>query len=284
MKRSVLKDLTAYIEFLRSLGYHVALCGFSDRFDPYTSELINYETHLHPICFYMKQNKLTAGKCHQNKLLLNRTHLDAPIYSCCFAGVEEYVFPVFYEGECLLRINLSGYRGTLKKSQKFMERVSRLCDSDFFKLYSDLNPSPPSLDSALVFIRPLEYMVTELYKECLSYGTKKEVSSQVDQVFKSAVQYINANYMYPLSCARLAEAVNYSVSYLQYVFKKQCDTTVMAYVNEVRLKRAEHLLTHTDVRIIDVAFSCGFGDSNYFSSAFKNKHGVSPKEYRAKTR
>ena len=46
------------------------------------------------------------------------------------------------------------------------------------------------------------------------------------------------------------------------------------------IKNAEYMLTTTDKSIVEIADTCGFNDSNYFSTIFKKIHGVSPREYR----
>ena len=67
---------------------------------------------------------------------------------------------------------------------------------------------------------------------------------------------------------------------MQYIFKKEGQTTIKSYINKVRLDKAKYLLTHSYLNVTDIAFDCGFSDSNYFSTAFKNKYGTSPKKYR----
>ena len=52
------------------------------------------------------------------------------------------------------------------------------------------------------------------------------------------------------------------------------------HINNIRLERAAMLLRDGEMNISEVAYSLGFSSPNYFSTAFKNKFGVSPKEYR----
>lgn len=53
------------------------------------------------------------------------------------------------------------------------------------------------------------------------------------------------------------------------------------YLRVIRLKKAADLLTHTDMRISDVAYETGFDDPLYFSKTFKAQFGKSPRQYRA---
>ena len=243
-------------------------------------KLKNYEIHLHNVCFFLKQHRKTAGKCHINKRLLGKAKIPEPYYSCCYAGVEEFVIPITYEGETVLLVNLSGYRGTIKKSQKFMERLSLQCGDSFDKLYSELSSYPPRLCEVLKFVNPLKYMFIELYKSCKNAPESNGEISPTRRLYLEATRYINDNYSQPITCNSLSAEFNYSASYMQYIFKKEGQTTIKSYINKVRLDKAGYLLTHSYLSVTDIAFDCGFSDSNYFSTAFKNKYGTSPKKYR----
>ncbi|MBO4983542.1 MAG: helix-turn-helix transcriptional regulator [Clostridia bacterium] len=280
MNTSILQECLNYIDFLRSIGYFVSLSGFDSKFEPYISELSDYEIHLHSVCFYLKQNSKTQGKCVLNKQKLNHAKITEPYYSCCYAGVEEFVIPVLYQDTCIMCINISGYRGTLKKSKKFMERVLPECDNHFSELYNELSISVPRFDDVMKFISPLKYMIIELYKSCESMSNDLNEIPLAKQIYFRAINFINENYMMQLSCDYVAKQLNYSASYLHYIFKKEGNTTIKACINDVRLNKAKHLLSHTQISITDVALACGFLDSNYFSTAFKNKYGIPPKKYR----
>lgn len=278
MSNEALNDLLNYIDFLRGIGYFVSISGFEKSFEPYINEFFNYEVHPHTVCFYLKQNKATTGLCIKNKAALDKTKISEPYYSCCFAGVEEYVVPIMYNDRCIMRVNISGFRGTLKKSGKFMQRASRLCDSNFVQYYNELSLTPPTLDEILKFVKPLEYIAIKLYNHC------KEISGITDtmtrQLYNKAIQYIQENYMLQISCNDLANYLNYSVSYLQYIFKKEASVTIKAQINNIRLNNAAFMLLNSKMNITEISYSCGFTDSNYFSSAFKSHFGISPKKYR----
>ncbi len=280
MDGAILQECLDYIDFLKDFGYFVSLSGFSPKFSPYIDKLLSYSIHLHSACFYLKQSKKGFECCIRNKEKLNRTKTTEPYYSCCYAGIEEFVVPVIFEEEPLLRINISGYRGTLKKSQKFMERIASKFGNQFTRLYMELCPSPPSFNDIMKFINPLKYMIIELYKHCLSLDSNRLEISPTKQIFIDALHYINENYMQQISCDSISSKFNYSTSYMQYIFKKEGNTTIKSHINNVRLNQAKHLLSHSHINVTDVALACGFLDSNYFSTAFKSKHGISPKKYR----
>ena len=161
-----------------------------------------------------------------------------------------------------------------------MQRISLKCDNHFTQLYMELSPNPPRLEDIMKFINPLKYMFIELYKLSQSDTDDSRESSPTRQIFIKALRYINENYSQQISCDSISTKLNYSTSYMQYIFKKEGNTTIKAYINKVRLRRAKYLLACSTTSITSIALSCGFLDSNYFSTAFKAKYGLSPKKYR----
>lgn len=52
------------------------------------------------------------------------------------------------------------------------------------------------------------------------------------------------------------------------------------YLVYTKLTISENLLCTTDKSISDIALDCGFNDSNYFSTVFKQRYGIPPLKYR----
>jgi len=50
------------------------------------------------------------------------------------------------------------------------------------------------------------------------------------------------------------------------------------------MEQASHLLVNTDARIRDIALGVGIEDSHYFSRAFRRAVGLTPSEFRARSR
>lgn len=67
---------------------------------------------------------------------------------------------------------------------------------------------------------------------------------------------------------------------LNTVFQKLTGGTPMEYLSRLRIERAKTLLRETEMKIIDIAFECGFGSSQYFANTFKHATGMTPTRYR----
>lgn len=55
---------------------------------------------------------------------------------------------------------------------------------------------------------------------------------------------------------------------------------MLDYVTNERLKVAKELLSHTDLKIYDIASKVGYQDTKYFSRLFKQWTGQLPSQYR----
>jgi AraC-like DNA-binding protein len=55
-----------------------------------------------------------------------------------------------------------------------------------------------------------------------------------------------------------------------------------ARLNELRVRKAADLLAHSERRISDVAFECGFNDLSYFNRCFRRRFGLTPTAARGK--
>ena len=93
--------------------------------------------------------------------------------------------------------------------------------------------------------------------------------------------YIEDNIDKHLSLEELSNEAGFSKYHFSRIFQAIIQEPLAHYVNRIRMERALFLLAHrTDKNMTDIAYELGFTDSAIFSRAFKNYHGISPREYR----
>ncbi|MGO4819009.1 hybrid sensor histidine kinase/response regulator transcription factor [Flavobacterium sp. W22_SRS_FP1] len=80
----------------------------------------------------------------------------------------------------------------------------------------------------------------------------------------------------------LAKDLNISRVQLYRKVKAILGISVSDYINNIRLEKSKELLLNSNQNISEIAYSLGFSSPNYFSTSFKNKFGVTPKEYKSK--
>lgn len=117
----------------------------------------------------------------------------------------------------------------------------------------------------------------------VTYGINEETNPQVVQknaLVSKLVSYIDSHLTEDLSLPVLAKEVNYSITYISKVFKEVSGNTLIEYITQKKLSKAERLLL-TDLPMKNVMEASGFNSYSYFFKIFKKKHGISPSEYRA---
>jgi AraC family L-rhamnose operon transcriptional activator RhaR/AraC family L-rhamnose operon regulatory protein RhaS len=98
--------------------------------------------------------------------------------------------------------------------------------------------------------------------------------------FAAVISYMNRCYGQNVNIDQLCGMVNMSRRNFFRRFKQCIGTTPVEYLIGIRLRNAETLLINTDMSMSDIAFECGFCDSNFFSKQFRRHHKISPTEYR----
>ena len=94
--------------------------------------------------------------------------------------------------------------------------------------------------------------------------------------------FINENIEDPqFSVEDLADKLNVSRVQLYRKVKAIIGINISDHINNVKLEKAAELLKANEMNISEVAYALGFSSPNYFSTAFKNKFGISPKEYKS---
>lgn len=96
-----------------------------------------------------------------------------------------------------------------------------------------------------------------------------------------AVTYIEKHFDEKIKISFLANISNYSERQFIRVFKEAFNSTPTEYIINIRIKNAKQLLAASNYSITEIAYRCGFSDSNYFSRTFKKETGISPTHYRS---
>lgn len=114
----------------------------------------------------------------------------------------------------------------------------------------------------------------------MSADTFTPPESKHDILFHRARGYLLASLHCTLPMAELEALTCSNSKLLNRAFKMCAGVTVYEYLREERMKEARTLLQKTQLAVQDIAYEIGFTDSANFSTAFKEKFGLSPREFR----
>lgn len=85
-----------------------------------------------------------------------------------------------------------------------------------------------------------------------------------------------------INIEHIATALSMSTKQLRTRVTAITGMTPVAFVLQVRLNYARHMITNENVSLTTIASRCGFQNLSHFSKAFKQHFGVSPLQYRKK--
>ena len=109
----------------------------------------------------------------------------------------------------------------------------------------------------------------------------EKINHDRNSIIDATIKYIQANYMSTIRLADVAKMLSVSEEHLSRTFKKETTFGFSEYITLIRLQKAEHMLKNEPSRAVtEVAYACGFNDSNYFSFKFKKAYGMTPTELR----
>ena len=92
--------------------------------------------------------------------------------------------------------------------------------------------------------------------------------------------YVENHYMNPIAPEDLSRVLHCSRSAMYRRFREYFGVSPSHYVNEVRIRRAQFLLTETDRPVSEIAAAVGIPDVFYFSRLFRTATGETAGDFR----
>ncbi|HYH04345.1 MAG TPA: response regulator [Bacillota bacterium] len=132
-------------------------------------------------------------------------------------------------------------------------------------------------------INELESMLAHFFEQLNTHIHQRRASFK-QKLIHEIQQYLDENYHGEITLSQIAGQYQISPSYLSLLFTEFAGKKFVDYLTERRMKKAQELLKHTELKIYEIANAVGYNDSFYFSNCFKKLLGISPSEYREKVR
>lgn len=127
-------------------------------------------------------------------------------------------------------------------------------------------------------------VVVQGFQECLyriCYSKSGDVDT--DALIESVKLYLHKNYAsHTLTLSSVAEQYHINACYLSSVFHRKTGRRFWNYVVAIRLDQAEKLLQNSQLSIQSIAQKTGFNSNKTFYKSFKQRHGMTPTNWRKK--
>lgn len=124
----------------------------------------------------------------------------------------------------------------------------------------------------------LQQWIQHVFEECFRQLNAIKSEAVFSGLIQQAIAHIHKHYHEDISLYEVAEAVNVSLAHLSRLFKDECGTNYIKYLNEYRVEKAKILLDENR-SFKEVAEMTGFNHYNYFFKVFKDYTHMTPHEY-----
>lgn len=147
----------------------------------------------------------------------------------------------------------------------------------FREMYREFSAKPPGYLAVLASL--VVRILTGLYRHRLQIGTPSGDRPQwltVDE----AIAYIDRHYAAGLKLGELAAKASLSERQFSRLFRRQTGMSFTGYVQSIRMDAACRLLAESPSSVGEIAAAVGYADLKFFHRLFKQKIGVTPRQYR----
>ncbi len=128
------------------------------------------------------------------------------------------------------------------------------------------------------------FHVKALFYQCvyelLQQLSQQHVIVQQPDLVEQIQIYIEEYYSQPITRESLAQMLNYSVPYIAKQFKQKTGRSIIDYLIQIRIQKAQQLLIHTTSSLQEIASSVGYEDVSYFIRIFKKYSGQTPMQFK----
>ena len=138
--------------------------------------------------------------------------------------------------------------------------------------YRQLMPQLKTMDE-------LSSWLSQAIRSLVSDQFSNKKARHSDLIYRT-IQYLHNNYASKITLDDVANSVHISPTYLSRVFKREVGSSMVDFLNRIRIEKSKELLLDSQIRLIEVAMQCGFESQSYFNRMFKQICAMTPQQYR----
>ena len=190
-------------------------------------------------------------------------------------GAREYLnripgYHVVFRFEPELR-NSGRFHNMLRLSVQDLARVVRLASAMEMELEGRFPGSEAAAAGKLLEL-------TVFLSRALNNGSGGEVSGIAG--LAALFSALESSFQEQWTLRRMAKYCGMSVNTLLRKFRAAAHRSPLQHLTQLRLNAARHMLEAGEMTVSEIAFACGFRDSNYFSKCFSKHFRAAPSSFR----
>lgn len=126
----------------------------------------------------------------------------------------------------------------------------------------------------------LDVRPVNIYKTTTN-GKYEDISNQL---IRKALQYIDENFAKQINLEDVSEELKISREHLSRLIKEHTNQKFIDYLLNTRINAAKKYLSTSTLRVYEIGHLVGFTEASYFGKKFRERVGLTPKDYRNKAK
>jgi AraC-like DNA-binding protein len=138
----------------------------------------------------------------------------------------------------------------------------------------------------LPYIKATLTEILILFNRTIEITMKQNINHKSDsgnqKIFWEMIYFLYANFNEEITLVSLSKKYNLSNNYISSGFSKYFGENFLTFLNSIRIKHSCALLKSTEMKITDIAYTCGYKSYRSFVRVFENVMGETPSKFRKK--
>ena len=223
-------------------------------------------------------NNNEETKLHKGDILVRK-----PGENCSSVGTQS---------SYILTLDFSNHISNVAYNRNMPGEFQKRCENPLIEnLNPIIHPSNPNQIMQIYerLLNLLDYesqTAKELVKE-LIFTVNAEICKQNYELLKSndgacdiVMSHLKRNLGENISLEELADLVHLEKSYLIRLFRKTTGKTPIEALIDMRMEKAADLVANTNLKIHDIAVTCGYNTPSFFISEYKKRYNITPESHR----
>ena len=187
------------------------------------------------------------------------------------AGAEplEYLAPFLDQGEKFPHV-VPAASGLPAQVADLMERIQRELPAQ----------SARQRLAVKTYLKMILVLLGNHYEPYLEAHRTRQSRERDLQRLQPLLEFLGQNYRRPLTVEQAAAMLHMSRSHFMRFFRRATGESLISYLNQLRISKAEVLLASTNRTISQVSQEVGFCDQSYFGSLFRKLRHMTPRDFR----
>jgi len=139
---------------------------------------------------------------------------------------------------------------------------------------------PKHKEMLSLYIRALLYEIYRSAMFLLKTSSMEFPTVLTNRYVRKTINYLHENYTKKVKISDIEELLKLNYNYANTLFKAYTGSTIMKYIDNIRMTVAKEFLMNTAMNLDDIAQQVGINDGNYLSKKFKQREGMSPQQFR----